>query len=124
MNPFILEPTDETPSVKLDKGADIFEISGKSLPEDVTSFYDPILDWLNTYFEAPNPTTNFRFNMLYFNTASSKLIMDILLMLEEKMEAGHEVAVTWCFMEDDEDMEEAGEEFSEIVDIPFKLQSN
>ena len=35
--------TDDTPTVILDAENDIFEISGRSLPEDVTAFYDPIL---------------------------------------------------------------------------------
>ena len=123
MNALIIEATDETPSVILDKENGRFEISGKSLPEDVTTFYDPILQWLEDYASAANPETTFRFQMLYFNTASSKLIMDILLKLEEMVEDGLQVNVDWCYMEDDEDMEEAGEEFSEIVEVPFDLKS-
>ena len=111
--------TDETPNVVLDAGENNFELSGKSLPEDVTAFYDPILDWLDNYASSPNPKTNFIFRMEYFNTASSKMILDILLKLEEISEDGNDVLVTWYFREDDEDMEEAGEEYSDIVDIPF-----
>ena len=39
--------TDDTPSVTLDVANEIFEISGRSLPEDVAVFYEPILDWTN-----------------------------------------------------------------------------
>ena len=41
--------TDETPMVLLDAANLQFEFSGKSLPEDVTSFYGPILDWIDDY---------------------------------------------------------------------------
>ena len=97
----------------------ILEISGRSLPEDVTAFYEPVLNWLNEYSENPNDKTVFNFKLTYFNTASSKLLLDILMKLEEMHENGNNVLVRWHFPEDDEDMEEAGEEYADIVDVPF-----
>jgi len=61
--------------------------------------------------------------MIYFNTASSKLIMDILLKLEEMVEDGANIKVEWYYQEDDEDMMEAGEEFSDIVEVDFDLKT-
>jgi len=46
--------------------------------------------------------------------------MDILMMLEEMHEDGHEVLAKWHYPSDDEDMEEAGQEYAEIVEIPFE----
>ena len=120
MEAISIAPTDETPAVELNKGTNTFEISGKSLPEDVTSFYDPILEWLDGYLSDPNPSTDFTFKMEYFNTASSKMILDILLKLEEIHEEGNKVLVKWYYRDDDEDMEEAGEEYADIVEIPFE----
>lgn len=115
-----LQGTDDTPSVILDKASGVFEFSGRSLPEDVNSFYEPILDWLSDYAEAPNSETSVTFKLVYFNTASSKLILDILLKFEEIGEAGSNVQINWYYPEDDEDMEEAGDEYSDIVEIPIK----
>ncbi len=115
--------TDDTPSVTLDAQNEIFEISGRSLPEDVAAFYEPILDWLDRYAEEPNDKTVFNFKLVYFNTASSKLILDILLKLEEMHEDGKEILIRWHFPEDDEDMEEAGEEYADIVEVPFEQVS-
>ncbi len=114
-----IQGTEDTPKVTLDKEHEIMEISGRSLPEDVASFYDPVLAWLDEYAQDPNPKTVFNFKLMYFNTASSKLILDILMKLEEIHEAGHDVTIRWHFPEDDEDMEEAGEEYADIVDVPF-----
>jgi len=111
--------TDDTPSVHLDKENGIFEMSGRSLPEDVTMFYQQILDWIDNYIKEPNPKTVFNFKLDYFNTASSKVILDILLKFEEIIEAGNEVIVKWFYNEDEEDMLEAGEEYADIVNIPF-----
>ncbi len=118
-----LKGTDDTPAIILDKENGIFEISGRSLPEDVTTFFEPVLNWLDDYQEEANDQTVFAFKLVYFNTASSKLILDILMKLEEMHENGKEVLIKWFFPDDDEDMEEAGEEYADIVDIPFEQVS-
>lgn len=114
-----LEGTEDTPKILLDKSNGIFEISGRSLPEDSAEFYQPIIQWLDDYASDPNPSTDFVFKLEYFNTASSKLILDVLSKLEEIPG----IKVNWYFHEDDEDMEEAGEEFSELVDIDFEFKT-
>jgi hypothetical protein len=114
------EQTDDSPLIVLDQENGRFEISGKSLPEDVLEFYQPVLDWLNTYRKQPNPQTSFIFKLIYFNTASSKLILDILMILEEMAGEGHDVLVRWMALTSDEDMQEAGKEYEEMVDVPFE----
>lgn len=123
MQPIKIKGSDDTPTVILDKDNEIMEISGRSLPEDVAAFYDPILDWLDDYAEEPNSKTIFDFKLVYFNTASSKLLLDILLKLEDMADDGNDVLVRWHYPEDDEDMEEAGEEYADIVDVPFEQVS-
>jgi len=115
-----IQGTDDTPTVILDKENGVFEFSGRSLPEDVNAFYEPILDWLSDYSEESNDQTVVTFKLVYFNTASSKLILDILLKFEEIGENGSDVLIKWYYPEDDEDMEEAGEEYADIVEIPFE----
>jgi len=114
-----IKGTDDTPNVILDKDKGHFEISGRSLPEDVNMFYTPILDWIDGYAESPNDTTEFVFKLEYFNTASSKVILDILLKFEEIVENGNKVVIKWHYHEEEEDMLEAGEEYADIVDIAF-----
>jgi hypothetical protein len=118
-----IQGSEDTPKIILDAGNEILEISGRSLPEDVSSFYEPVLNWLNEYSENPNKKTVFNFKLTYFNTASSKLLLDILMKLEEMHEKGQEVLIRWHYPEDDEDMAEAGEEYADIVDVPFEQVS-
>ncbi len=115
----ILE-TDDTPGIVLDAENDVFEITGRSLPEDVTSFYEPALNWLDEYSENPKPKTVFIFKLTYFNTASSKVLLDILMKLEDINSDGNEILVKWYYPDDDEDMQEAGEEYADIVDVEFE----
>jgi len=120
-----IQGSDDTPKVILDANPDnpIFEISGRSLPEDVVAFYEPILEWLDEYAEKPLSKTVFDFKLEYFNTASSKLLLDVLLKLEDMFDDGNDVLVRWHFPDDDEDMEEAGEEYADIVEVPFEQVS-
>jgi len=115
-----LQGNDDTPMVVLDAQSGIFEISGRSMPEDVEAFYDPLISWLENYAKNANDKTEFVFKMKYFNTASSKMLLDILMILEEMHEEGKKVLVKWHFPEQDEDMQEAGEEYADIVEIPFE----
>ena len=121
MSPIIISSTDDTPGIRFDAANEIFEITGRSLPEDVTKFYKPILDWLDEYSQSPNPKTVFDFKLSYFNTASSKIILDILMKLEAMHDAGKNITINWNYPSDDEDMEEAGKEYSEIVSVPIEL---
>ena len=114
-----LEGTEDTPKIILDKKNGIFEISGRSFPEDSAEFYRPVLEWIEKYGKEPNASTDFVFKLEYFNTASSKLILDVLSSLGRHQS----MKILWYFHEDDEDMEEAGQEFSELVEIPFEFKT-
>lgn len=117
-----LEGTEDTPRVLLDPGKNIFEISGRSLPEDCAQFYGPILKWLDAYIGTPNANTIFEVKLEYFNTASSKMILDVLTRMEKLKESGKQVTIQWYSHDDDEDMQEAGEEFAELVEVPFEYK--
>lgn len=120
MNIIKLESKEDTPKIILDPKNDIFELSGRSLPEDATAFYEPILQWLREYAQNPNKETVVHFRLKYFNTASSKMLLDILLVFEDMAEEGKNILIKWFYPEEDEDMQEAGEEYAEIVEAPFE----
>lgn len=113
-----IEGTDETPQIILDKDKGIFEISGRSLPEDSADFFNPILEWVNDYRKSPNANTELILKLDYLNTASSKYIQDILTAFEGL----DQTKIVWYFMEDDESMEEIGKEFAELVEVPFEFR--
>ena len=121
MEPLLITETFDCPGITLDQENNIFEISGRSLPEDVYTFYQPVVEWLTEYTEQPNPETKFDFKFIYFNTATSKIILDVLTLLEQMKENGHEVVVRWHYLKEDEDMKDEGEEYSGMVEVPFEL---
>ena len=113
--------TEDTPEILFNENNE-FIISGRSLPEDVTSFYAPVFEWLSEFSESKPNGSVFKFKLEYFNTASSKIILDILMKLEELVqENSADLKVEWHYSEADDDMAEAGEEYKELVEIPFTL---
>ena len=57
MEPIKIEGTPKTPTVRFDSSAGVFEIRGRSIPENSVEFYKPIVDWLDSYKENPLPKT-------------------------------------------------------------------
>ncbi len=120
MESLIKEPTIDTPRVVLNADLGVFELSQMSLPEDAVDFYAPILNWLSEYSENPNPNTVFDMKLEYFNTASSKQLIQILLLLGNLKDKTN-VVINWYYKEIDEDMLALGEEYSQIINMPFNL---
>lgn len=119
---FYSEKTQSTPEVKLDKENGKMEFSGRSLPENVKEFYNPIIEWIENYLKEPQSSTRIVFNFEYFNTASSKMILDIIEKFSE-LNNNSDLKVDWYYIEEDDDMLEAGEDYSDITEIPFNFIS-
>ena len=123
IEPLYIEKSNLTPKVILDKSEEIFLFKGRSLPQNVFEFYEPIYAWITQYIEEPNQSSVFTFELEYFNSSSSKAILQLLKMLETLTNNGLEVKVNWCYQEYDEDTLESGQTYSTLVDIPFFFQT-
>ncbi len=116
----IIQPRIDTPRIVFDNLTGDMTIEGKSFPPDVTTVFSGALNWIDEYMEHPASKTVLSLKLDYFNTASSKIIMDILYKMEELHKKGNDVLIKWIFPEDDDDMQETGMEYSEIVEVPFE----
>ncbi len=121
METIIREETLKTPYVKFDGEKGLVEIKGRSIPENSIEFYKPLIDWLDKFADQPADRTSVNVKLEYFNTSSSKCILDIFRKLELMHKKGDEVEINWYYEEDDEDMFEAGEDYQSIINIPFKM---
>lgn len=120
MQTLVLESTEDTPAIVLDAENGLFEISKRSLPEDSTKFFEPILEWMKSYSESPNSKTDFNFKLEYFNTASAKQILKILNLLQQ-LSSKSEVQVFWHYEKIDRDMRASGERYAKLVNLKFIL---
>ncbi|WP_425391460.1 DUF1987 domain-containing protein [Ekhidna sp.] len=119
MEPIKLQPTRNTPAVLLDPSRGVFKMYGRSSPENSIQFYEPIRNALAN--KMATPKVDIRIKMEYFNTSSSKCIYDLMKEIKALEMKGKEVIVRWYYDEDDEDMLEAGEDYSDLLDLPFKF---
>jgi hypothetical protein len=67
----ILEQTPKTPQIDFNQLTGNLILSGKSIPENAAKIYEPLFNWISEYTRKPNPTTNLRLNLEYYNTATS-----------------------------------------------------
>lgn len=114
----------KTPTIKFNAITGSLEIRGRSIPDNAVEFYEPVLAWINEYSVAPKPETTLLIELDYFNTSSSKKILDVLKSIEGIQLSGKSRAVIkWLYEEGDDDLKEAALEFSEIVQVKFELVS-
>ncbi|MFN5910276.1 MAG: DUF1987 domain-containing protein [Bacteroidota bacterium] len=118
---FHLEASAKTPAVSFDPVEGKLELRGRSIPENSIEFYKPLNDWIDHYAKSPKDSTTVDIRLEYFNTSSSKCILDLFKKLERLNAGGSAVQVNWYFEEDDEDMEEAGEDYQAIIRLPFNM---
>lgn len=109
------------PKILLNNEENKFEIAGKSCPENVHKVFENVLEWIDKYSEKPNNKTIFEFKLDYYNTATSKILFIIMQKLEDIYNEGNDVLVKWYYPEDDDTIQESGEEYDDIIDIPFEL---
>lgn len=122
MDKLQIQGTAKTPSLLFDADTGILEIKGRSIPENAIDFFKPLVDWLEDYSKEPKELTQANIQLEYFNTSSSKCILDIFKKLEAvNKQDNKEVVINWYYEEDDEDMLEAGEDYQSILKIPFKM---
>ena len=122
MDSINIEGTPKTPTISFDASSGVIEIKGRSIPENSIEFYKPLVDWLDKFSEVAKGTVNVNIQLEYFNTSSSKCILDVFKKLENLQNKNNaEVIINWYYEEDDEDMLEAGEDYQSILKIPFNM---
>ena len=116
-----IEGTPKTPTIRFDMNNGEMLIKGRSIPENSIEFYKPLTEALDTYGDSPKTETKVNIQLEYFNTSSSKCILDVFKKLEKINSGGSTVVINWHYEEDDEDMLEAGEDYEAIINVPFKM---
>jgi len=119
-----LSATNSTPEVLFSPKSGTFQIKGRSYPENVLSFFQPVIDWLAEYIKEPNDITEFDFYLEYFNSSSARLFVEIIIQLEEIIKTGKKVYVKWYYNSNDKLMKERGEEIKNVVYLPFEVVEN
>jgi hypothetical protein len=111
------------PNVNFCVETGICELDGESYLENTFEFYAPLLKWLEDYMMYVNKPLTFNFSLNYFNTASSRSILDILNILKQYEKQGGTVTVNWRVRDWDQDMKQDVEDFSFDSNLPIRIQN-
>jgi hypothetical protein len=116
-----IRETPKTPSVLFDPEQGIFEIRGKSIPENSNIFYTPLLLYIEKYGHSPARRTILSVKFEFFNTSSSHRIHALFKRFERISQADREVLIKWYCEKGDESMRDAGRDFRTILQVPFEI---
>lgn len=121
---FIIERDKKTPYVYFDPNNGKLEISGYCLPSNSLVFFQPLFIEVEKYLTDPQPSTELVFSLEYFNTSSSKIILQLLQRFETLQTMGKQVSFIWYIDEDDYDMHDAGKTYEASIKIPTQILIN
>jgi hypothetical protein len=118
-----IEPSKSSPEVHFDAETGLLRIRGESFPENAAKFYTPVMDWLTRYFAEPSSSAAvLELEIIYFNSSTSKILMNIFQMAERAAASGRPISARWLCDEENETAIECGEEFKEdLSSLPFDI---
>ena len=121
MNALVIDGTKQTPEVNFNADSGVIEVGGRSIPENSFEFYNPLLTWLDEYTSNPAAKTVVKIKLEYFNTSSSKYILEIFKKVKVIHTEEKDIIVEWYHDEDDEEMMETGEDYEDVTGLPFEI---
>lgn len=110
------EKTTSTPQISIDEEKGYMRFLGESFHENVLEFYAEIIGWLQKYMKTNFGSFTFDCELRYFNSSTAKMLLNILLLMDEASAAGNDVTINWITTEDNEINRECGEDFSDEVE--------
>ena len=122
MDALHIKASNNTPEVNLNPNGEL-EFTGRSVPENSRAFYKPILEWLKEYsYIASEQHTKAVFTIEYFNTSSSKCLLDIIRIFDVMHGRGDSVEIIWNCDKNDTDLYEAGIDFESMINCPIDIR--
>ncbi len=115
--------THDSPAISIEDNPNIVKIIGSSYPENAIDVYSPLFDWIEEFEQKSNEKIRCEFYFNYLNSASRKILYELLLKLEMLNLSKNTVTVIWQYDQYDEDMYDFGEELADLIEIPFEMVS-
>ncbi len=124
MDKLIVEATRSSPAIAFDAETRRLRICGESYPENAAAFYAPVFAWLKTFIAGLEPaaTVEIDLEILYLNSSSTKIMLNLLDVLEQAAQDGIQIIINWRYDPENESMLECGQDFSEELEaLTFNL---
>ena len=121
MNELLIEKTYSTPLVHFNAQNGVMKIEGRSIPENPSLFYDPIVVWLTNYFQNSKNKIKIDIKLDYINSGSTKAILTLLKVIKVQYDKGIECQLNWHYEEDDESIRDLGKHYKSVIKLPINL---
>ena len=117
MDNLYISPTPSSPEVDFRFDSHTLSLRGESYPENAAAFYGDVISGLRTYIERQSETKiEVNIALAYFNSSSTKMLFNLIEVLNSAAERGNQVVLNWYHDEEDETILEFGQELSEDFD--------
>jgi len=124
MDKLTIEATRSSPEIQFDADTCLLRIRGESYPENAAAFYAPVFAWLKEFLAglAPEAVVQVDLEILYLNSSSTKVMLNLLDLLEQAAHDKARVVVNWRYDPDNETILECGQDLSEELEtLTFNL---
>lgn len=115
-----LEKTKSSPEVVLDP-AGIIKLRGRSILENSAEFFEPVMEWIDSYVQNPADLTCVDVELEYFNSATAKFLITLIQGVSRVSLKNRRYKVNWYYEEGDEDILERGEYISSVLESDFSF---
>ena len=117
-----ISPSDHTPEVNFNAESGNLIMKGRSMPEDIAGFFNPISEWLREYITKPAKETTLQLFFEYYNSSTARRVTEMIFDMEQLLDSGKKAKVIWQHKAGDVVMKENGEEIGSVVDVPFEIE--
>ena len=114
----LIDKTADCPYVNFSEDG-LLEIEGRSITEDVFSFWQPLVDWIEQYIKVPAEKTKVVVYLEYTNSSSNKYLNEMMKLLDTCAANDNSVEIIWRYEEDDESILMLGHDLDALTNIPF-----
>ncbi len=118
MDKLIVEATRSSPAIQFDAEKRQLSIRGESYPENAAAFYAPVFAWLKEFIAGLTPSEPVQVDLeiFYLNSSSTKVMLNLLDVLEQVAQDGANIIVNWRYDPDNEAILECGQDLSEELE--------
>lgn len=116
--------TDNLPYVNFDIENGVFEIVGKSYPQNAENFYAPLIEMVKEYCTSPKNHTSVTCRIEYFQTTSQRFLVEILYDFTQ-IAPPNKIEINWgCtddVLDDEEEIIFVGKDLENILNFKFNF---
>jgi hypothetical protein len=114
--------TTSTPYVLIDEEKSYMRFEGRCFHEKVAEFFKEVNDWLDSYLASDFGVFTFDCAIDYFNSSTTKLLLNMLLKMNKSASEEKKIIVNWITTWNNDIIIECGEDFQEeMSSLEFNL---